>query len=375
MEIKKEENEIQQKEKEEPKNGKEEQKSEKEEPKKKNKDSKNKEKNKENQNIKKEKKEKKDKGDKNNEKIKEEKGEEDQIGLWKCWKEHPVSPIPGSPQLSLMGWSVAALRTNFYIKELGMMLDAGLSAPTFTINHLLITHCHSDHVANLPFHLYSHKPTEKIKIYVPKGIESHVKDYIESAYLLSSHTFPEDLNIKREELHLYNYYELITVEPGNNIPILIKKVNYGLEIFKCYHPVPCVGYGVYNVRKKLKEEYSKLSGKEIGELRKKGVEINYDYFNKMFVYLGDTGKEIFEDQEWKKIVEYPAIIIECTFILEDEKEQADKTQHIHWDDLEPIVDKYKNNTFILIHFSQRYDNSEIKKFFEAKKRTNVIPWV
>ena len=313
----------------------------------------------------------------NKEKIKEpkEKNEEDHISLWKCWKEHPVSPIPGCPQLTLMGWSVAALRTNFYIKELGIMLDAGLSAPTFTINHLLITHCHSDHVANLPYHLYSHKPSDKIKIYVPKGIESHIKDYIESAYLLSSHTFPEQLNIKREELHLYNYYELVTVEPGNNISIQIKKVNYGLEIFKCYHPVPCVGYGIYNVRKKLKEEYTKLSGKEIGELRKNGVEINYDFVNKMFVYLGDTGKEIFEDGEWRRIVEYPAIIIECTFILEDEKEQAIKTQHIHWDDLEPIVDKYNKNTFILIHFSQRYDNSEVKKFFEEKKRSNVIPWI
>ena len=303
------------------------------------------------------------------------KNEEDQIGIWKCWKEHPPYQIPSSPQISLMGWSVAALRTNFYIKELGLMLDAGLSSPTWTINHLLITHCHSDHCANLPFHLYSHKPSDKIKIYVPKGIEKHIKEFIESAYLLSSHTFPEEENIKREELHLYNYYELLTVEPGNNFPIQIKKATYGLEIFKCYHQVPCVGYGVYNIRKKLKEEYSKLGGKEIGELRKKGVEINYDLINKMFVYLGDTGKEIFENKEWEKIVEYPTIIIECSFILKEEKEQAIKTYHIHWDFIEPIIDKYNKNTFILIHFSQRYDKSEIKKFFEEKNKSNVIPWI
>ena len=328
--------------------------------------------------IKDKKKDKKEKNkDKKSEKGKEnkEKLEEDHVGLWKCWKEHTPSQIPGCPQITLMGWSVAALRTNFYIKELGLMLDAGLSGPVWTINHLLITHCHSDHIANLPFHLYSYKPPEKIKIYIPKGIEVHIKAFIESAYLLSSHTFPEEENIKREDLYVYGFFDLISVEPGNIIPIQIKKVNYGLEIFKCYHQVPCVGYGVYNVRKKLKEEYSNLSGKEIGELRKNGVEINYDYISKMFVYLGDTGREIFEDENWKKIMEYPTIIIECTFILEDEKEQAIKTQHIHWDDLEPIVDKYNKNTFILIHFSQRYDNSEIKKFFEEKNRNNVIPWV
>ena len=303
------------------------------------------------------------------------KKEEDEIGLWKCWKEHPPTQIPGNSQISLMGWSIAALRTNFYIKELGLMLDAGLSSPNWVINHLLITHCHSDHCANLPFHLYSHKPQDKIKIYVPKGIELHIKEFIESAYLLSSNTFPEEENIKREELHLYNYYELITVEPGNNIPIQIKKEKYGLEIFKCHHQVPCVGYGVYNIRKKLKEEYSKLKGKEIEELRKKGVDINYDLINKMFVYLGDTSKEIFVDKDWGKIVEYHTIIIECTFILKEEKEQAIKTNHIHWEDLEPIVEKYNKNTFILIHFSQRYDKSEIKKFFEDKNKYNVIPWI
>ena len=304
-------------------------------------------------------KEKKNENKENSNNNQNNKNEEDQIGLWKCWKEHPPTPIPGSPQLTLMGWSLAALRTNFYIKELGLMLDAGLSGPEWALYHILITHCHSDHCANLPFHLYSYKPPDKIKIFVPKGIERHIKEFIESAYLLSSHTFPEEENIKREELHLYNFYELITVEPGDNIPILIKKV----------------GYGVYNKRKKLKEEYSKLSGKEIAELRKQGVDINYDLINKLFVYLGDTGKEIFENKEWEKIVEYPTIIIECTFILDEEIEQARKTNHIHWKDLEQIVDKYKDNSFILIHFSQRYDNSEIRKFFEEKNKKNVIPWI
>ena len=137
------------------------------------------------ENNKEQKKNKKEKNkEKNKDKQKEtkEKSEDDHVGLWKCWKEHQPSPIPGSPQISLMGWSVAALRTNFYIKELGLMLDAGLSGPVWTINHMLITHCHSDHVANLPFHLYSYKAPDKIKIYVPKGIEVNIKAYTNFLY-------------------------------------------------------------------------------------------------------------------------------------------------------------------------------------------------
>ena len=298
----------------------------------------------------------------------------DEITYWKYWTAHPPINLP-TTQYSLKGYSLAALRTNFYIKELGIMLDAGLSSPTVTINHLLVTHPHSDHVANLPFHIYSYKAPDKIQIYVPKGIEKHIKEFIESAYLLSSHTFPEEENIKREDLYLYNFYDLIVVEPEQEIPILIKKNKFNLEIFKCFHQVPCVGYGISETRKKLKEEYVGLKGNEIGELRKKGVEINVEVKVKFLCYLGDTSKEIFEGEQWERIVQYKNIIIECSFIRDSEIEQADKTFHIHWNHIEPIIDKYTNNTFILIHFSQRYDNSELVEFFNKKAKPNVIPWI
>ena len=298
----------------------------------------------------------------------------DEITYWKYWTAHPPTNLP-TTQYSLKGYSLAALRTNFYIKELGIMLDAGLSSPTVTINHLLVTHPHSDHVANLPFHIYSYKAPDKIQIYVPKGIEKHIKEFIESAYLLSSHTFPEEENIKREDLYLYNFYDLIIVEPEQEIPILIKKNKFNLEIFKCFHQVPCVGYGISETRKKLKEEYVGLKGNEIGELRKKGVEINVEVKVKFLCYLGDTSKEIFEGEQWERIVQYKNIIIECSFIRDSEIEQADKTFHIHWNHIEPIIDKYTNNTFILIHFSQRYDNSELVEFFNKKAKPNVIPWI
>ena len=328
------------------------------------------------ENLKKDKKENSKKEKKQNPKLEKEKEKnpDDSIALWKIWTTHPPITL-NSTSYSLMGYSIAALRTNFYIKELGLMLDAGLSIAKVTINHMLITHCHSDHIATLPFHIYSYKENEKIKIYIPKGIEKHIKDFIEITYLLSSHTFPEEEGIKREDLYLYNFYELIIVEPGMILDINIKKSNFGLEIFKCYHQVPCVGYGIFEKRKKLKEEYVNLKGKEIGELRKKGIEINYEYQFKFLCYLGDTSKDIFNNEQWDKIIQYKNIVIECTFIKDDDLEQADKTFHIHWKFIEPIIDKYKDNIFILIHFSQRYDNSELIEFFNEKNRSNVIPWI
>jgi hypothetical protein len=60
----------------------------------------------------------------------------------------------------------------------------------------------------------------------------------------------------------------------------------------------------------LKSEYQKLSGKEIGELRKKGVEINEKSLEPQLIFYGDTHIDaLLNHGEWKA---YPVIIIECT---------------------------------------------------------------
>jgi ribonuclease Z len=301
------------------------------------------------------------------------KNNEEKIALFSIWYIHPIYSIPLT-QFTLCGYSLAALRTNFYIKELGIMFDAGLAAPAPLINHLFITHCHSDHIANLPFHIYSYNQKEKIKIYIPKEIKTLIKNYIESAYLLSSYTFPEQLNIKNEELYLYNFYELIECSENMSFNVEIKKKMYKIETFKCFHSVPCLGYGISEIRKKLKEEYKNLKGKEIAELRKKNIEINDEVYIKFIVYLTDTDKEILKNEE---IYKYKTIVIECTFFKEEDCDNAYKTKHIHWKDIEEYIKKYKDNYFILIHFSQRYEKIEIENFFETKIKNfpNLIPWI
>ena len=298
---------------------------------------------------------------------------EDKIALFSIWYIHPIYSIPLT-QFSLCGYSLAALRTNFYIKELGIMFDAGLAAPAPLLNHLFITHCHSDHIANLPFHIYSYNQKEKIKIYIPKEITTLIKNYIESAYLLSSYTFPEQLGIKNEELYLYNFYGLVECSENMSFNVEIKKKMYKIETFKCFHSVPCLGYGISEIRKKLKEEYKNLKGKEIAELRKKNVEINDEVYIKFIYYLTDTDKEILKNEE---IYKYKTIVIECTFFKDEDYDNACKTKHIHWKDIEEYIKNHKDNNFILIHFSQRYDKSEIENFFEnyIKDFPNLIPWI
>lgn len=282
--------------------------------------------------------------------------------LYRVWQDHESIIIPNT-FYTLSGFSVAALRTSFYIKELEILLDAGLSF-VCGVDHIFITHCHTDHIANIPFLLYNQKPNKKIQIYIPKESSEKTNKYIESAYLLG-------WNIeKQENIPVNDSYDIIGVEP-NIFELYIKGKKFDIEVIKCYHPVPCVGYGFIEKRSKLKEEYIKLSTKEIGELKKSGVIINYEIKYPLFCYLGDTSKEILKDESIKK---YKNLIIECTFIFENEIEQADKTQHMHWKYLEPFIHLNQEINFILYHFSQRYKKQEINEFFHKLALPNVILW-
>jgi ribonuclease Z len=280
--------------------------------------------------------------------------------LWKTWDDHPSMAIAGT-QYTLNGFSICALRTNFYIKELNLMLDAGLSA-NFSPDYIMVTHCHSDHSANLPYHLYSAKEGQKIQIYVPGKSLNNFRRLLDSAYELSTHEA-----IREEE----TCYQLIPVD-DEVVTFKIRNKPFELEVIPCDHGVPCVGYGFAEMRSKLKQEYQSMSQKELGQLRKSGIELSLLVPHYFLCYLGDTSNKILEnDTLWK----YQTIMIECTFIHEDELPQAAKTKHIHWLQLKPYVVAHHDNFFILYHFSQRYKKSDIVQYFQKEKLNNIHAWI
>jgi len=125
-------------------------------------------------------------------------------------------------------------------------------------------------------------------------------------------------------------------------------------------------------KKKLKKEYYGLTGNQLKQLKSEGTIIENIVETPFLCYLGDTDKNVFDEE--KIIAKYPIIMIECTFIF-DETNRADETKHMHWDYLNDFVKDHPDNTFILYHFSQRYKPDEIENFFEKLNIKNVIPWI
>lgn len=278
-----------------------------------------------------------------------------------------------SPSLTLEGHSRSAEKTCFFCPQLSTYFDAGIQSlkPPQLI---LLTHGHLDHSGdiakmNLEF-------GKKVTVMVPKEILNEVKNSIDSHYKMN--------NRYDKQTTLDNKYNIVPVEPYVRYLTKINGRDYLVETYKCYHGVPCVGYGLYENRNKLKDEFKELTGKEIGKLRKEGTVVNELVSVPLIAYIGDTTIKFFQDEKNMTVFQFPFIVIECTFFLDDNVDKAIPNGHIHWKHLCPIIQENPDNTFILIHFSTRHRDNEIHDFFESEKnrlRTdesnvdNIIVWL
>lgn len=264
-------------------------------------------------------------------------------------------------QLSLIGFSWAARKTGFYIPELRIMLDCGVPNG-FSPEHIFITHGHGDHSFNLPWTIIDTGDVRP-KIYVHAKKRDDIYKYIDSAYVLStSNPTPK----------IHKKYELISCVPDTQMNIIVSNKRWKVDVIRCIHTVPCIGFGFSEIRHKLKGEYIGLDKNEIIQLKKNKIEITEDIEYPLLCYLGDTNLDILHNLILNK---FKFIMIECTFLDPEDVIEAVKNRHMHWDHLEKYILDRPETTFVLYHFSMRYKTDYIKNFFELKNISNIIPWI
>ncbi len=275
------------------------------------------------------------------------------------WEKVNVHKIKNTPY-TLIGYSVCARNTGFYIPELRVALDIGVPS-CHSPEYIFITHSHLDHCCCLANSIIDTGEVNP-KIIVPKYSEEQIKNYIHYTFVMTK-------NNNNPKIH--NKYTLYGLLPGDRFETKIKNKNYIIDIIKSSHTVPCLSYGFSEVRTKLKDEYKIFTQKEIEQKKIEGCEITNKVEIPQFCFIGDTNERIFENEIIKK---FPTIIIECTFLYDDHIKYAKKDKHMHWLYLKDYIDKNPEITFILIHFSFRYTDDEISLFFESRKRENMIIW-
>lgn len=282
-----------------------------------------------------------------------------------------------TPVYSLSGYSRAAENTGFYCKELDMAFDAGVQMsdrPAF----ICLTHLHNDHVCALNKMLIDN-PKNPI-IFIPNNnkFEELLNQMLRSIYLASKFIHPN--SDKGKDPKTRYSYRIVKLAVGQSYLFKeTKAVSYYVEGLYSDHGVASISFGIYEMRWRCKPEYQNLERKQYLQLKKNGIDFMETYKYPILCYMSDTSIQPFSKPDiLATIIQYPTIVIECTFLEKEDLPQARKKKHIHWEQLEPHVTTHPENRFVLIHFSKKYIWPQVKNFFEnvrkEKSLNNIILW-
>ena len=275
----------------------------------------------------------------------------------------------GKRTLTLIGRSWAGDSTAFVVPELNAGFDAGYIVQGKRLARYFITHVHCDHSHMLTHVKSRSKPPT---IYVPKESVEVATGFLDAAQQMTSH-------LTQSEYAAFPWepaFSMVGVSPGERF-LVDKKESLYCDAFRCDHTVPCLGYKLSRVLQKLRPEYAGLSGREIAQLRKDGVDVMSQVDTPVLAFLGDTSVEgVFGVEATRGLLaDVPLIIVECSFLSDDHREQAHNKKHVLWSELKPYVIAQPQTLFVLMHFSHRWSAPEVRKFFAEENLDNVLPWV
>ena len=301
-------------------------------------------------------------------------------------------------QYVLTGRSRAAWHTSFVIPALNLLLDAGLCVNKQRPKHIFLTHGHNDHVLLAPAFVKRSDPPD---IFCPGEMKAIFEEFIRADRLLNlgghitveqadasllldsdSDDDEEDTDPKKKPKPstrprgLLDTHVTHGLKHGDIVP-LRRTRNITAQAFQCDHSVPCLGYVFSATTNKLKPEYTSRPGPELKSLREAGVEITAAVTAPIFAFLGDTtAATLAASPEWL-VNGIPVVITECSFLREEHRAQAVKTRHTLWADLEPVIRRWPKTTFVITHFSMRYKDEEVRKFFAemVDPPGNIVVWV
>jgi ribonuclease Z len=255
--------------------------------------------------------------------------------------------------LAIIGYSVAGEETVVAVPSLDVCFDVG-KAPDqiISINHILLTHGHMDHAAGLAYYL-SHRNFDGQApgtILAPKNIIPPIRQIVDAWGRLDGNRVPG---------------KLVGLEPDDEYTV---KFNLIARAFPTVHCRGSLGYTVIERRKKLKTEYTQLTGPQIVELKRQGIAIENPIEIPLVTYLGDTQySNDFAQLDY--VANSKVLIAECTFYEEEHLDRAQAGRHLHVRDFARLAGELNNEQIVLIHTTQRTGMRDIKRILKK----NVAP--
>lgn len=247
--------------------------------------------------------------------------------------------------LTIEGESGSAVATYIRVKELDLIFDLGRCPMSFIgTGHVFISHFHLDHYFGLPVYI-SQRGLAGIppgKIYAPKAGVEQLRSILDQISILDCGAVWD--------------YQVKPVQAGDRIPF---RQNLVAHVLPGFHRVPSVGYLICESRDKLKPEFHGLAGQEIAELRRSGTKVTAQVELPLIAYLGDTQR--FEPDAHPLLRKCKVLICECTFLTPEHRQRAEKSMHLHLDDMPALLAASESEHIVLTHFSRRYTPDVIRE--------------
>jgi len=244
--------------------------------------------------------------------------------------------------IEIEGVSIAGHESFYKLPGFHCLLDFG-RAPEDVVSYatVCLTHGHLDHAAGLAHHASRRRLAglESARVFAPAAAVGDLEAWISAS----------------ERLERVSYgVRLVASHPGDRV--LLRR-DLELRVLAGRHRVPTVGYLFSEVRHKLREQFTGLSGREIADLRARGVEVTRLEEIPLLAYPGDCGAGIFDAAP--ELFRARVLLIECSFLRSDDVDRARLYEHLHLQDFIERADLFENEAIVLTHFSQRYSNEEI----------------
>jgi ribonuclease Z len=251
---------------------------------------------------------------------------------------------------TIAGVSLAGIHTSLQVRELGVLFDAGIALrSTAGAEHVFLSHGHADHCGAL-VSLLGMRGLMRMPppiVYMPAEIAPST----ESALALFGQLQRHEFSIRSEPML-----------PGDERAL---RPDLSVRAFRTHHTTPSLGYQFFNRVQKLKPEHLGLSGKEIGERRKRGDDL-FDVEERLeLAYATDTLIHVLDTSP--SLLTTRVLILECSF-LDERKNLASSRAggHIHLDELLERADSFQNEALVLMHFSQMYAPGEVHRTLERR---------
>lgn len=240
------------------------------------------------------------------------------------------------------------------LPELNVAFDVG-KAPRdlLPIDHVFLSHGHMDHAAGIAYYFSQREFIGNApgNLYVPAGLVQPVRRLLQAWAEIDGHEPPGHVR---------------AVVPGEDVAI---RRDLLVRPFGVNHPAPSgrlgerppygLGFGVIEVRQKLKDEYQGLDGPALVEIKRRGEEITRRVELPLVAYCGDTAPGPFFSLDFVRCAQ--VLLLECTFVEPDHEDRARAGAHMHVSYLRELVPTLKNERILLTHLSRRTSLAEARE--------------